>query len=212
MTNEEKIIWKKYPEFPFIEANQFGEVRTVDRYVTVKGRGKRLIKGRILKQHKNNMGYMYVGVGLNGKNIKLLVHRIVAASHLPNPNNLPEVNHIDCDPTNNRADNLEWCTHQENTAYRDRLGRTAKHNGPKKPVIAVNPDTFEVFWFETRNEAACQLGVDSSTVTKVVKGKRYRKTTGGYWFCNADENAVEKVKVRFGDEVAKKVKDLMKGD
>lgn len=49
MINTERPIWKTYPEFPFIEANQFGEIRTVDRYVTCRNGGKRLVKGRVLK-------------------------------------------------------------------------------------------------------------------------------------------------------------------
>jgi hypothetical protein len=50
MKNTEQAVWKPYPEYQFIEANQFGEIRTVDRYVQVKGQGRRLIKGRVLKQ------------------------------------------------------------------------------------------------------------------------------------------------------------------
>lgn len=49
MTNTEKPVWKTYPEFPFVEVNQFGEVRTKDHYVRGKNRSKRLIKGRVLK-------------------------------------------------------------------------------------------------------------------------------------------------------------------
>lgn len=60
MIYEDKAVWKTYPEFPFIEANQFGEVRTKDRYVRGRGGSKRLIKGRVLKQRDNGHGYMIV--------------------------------------------------------------------------------------------------------------------------------------------------------
>ena len=103
---EQDIIWKTYPEFDFIEANQFGEVRTKDRHVTRGDGRKQFIKGRILKQNKLPNGYMYVNFRVNGKKFHRYVHRIMATCFLPNPNNLPEVNHKDNDPTNNTAGNL----------------------------------------------------------------------------------------------------------
>lgn len=78
MTNiKEKPIWRVYPEIPFIEVNQFGEIRTKDRTVT-RGNGRRcFVKGRVLKQQRDRHGYMYVGISVNGKSVKLKVHRIV---------------------------------------------------------------------------------------------------------------------------------------
>lgn len=115
-----KAVWKTYPDYPFIQANQFGEIRTIDRYVKAKGQGKRLIKGRVLKPRDCGHGYMQVSFRANGKPVCLFVHRIVAICFLPNPDNLPEVNHIDCDPTNNRLDNLEWCTSEYSNTYREK--------------------------------------------------------------------------------------------
>lgn len=209
MSNRAEVeeIWKQYPNYDFIEASNLGRVKIKDRYVPSRG-GKRLVKGHVLKQYLDPNGYMYVEFSVNGKSVRLRVHRVIAASFFPNPDNLPEVNHIDCDPTNNRLDNLEWCTHQENIAYRGKLGHTSKHKDKMKPVIAINPDTFEIFWFESQNEAARQLHANSGNISEVVNDKRYR--AGGYWFCYADENAVEKVRERFGDKVAKKVDELMK--
>lgn len=59
MSNEEEV-WKVYPEYQFIEVSNLGRVRTKDRYIQVRGQGKRLIKGRILKQKDNGHGYMVV--------------------------------------------------------------------------------------------------------------------------------------------------------
>lgn len=199
----EEEVWKVYPDYPFIEASNLGRIRTVDRYVPGKRRSKRLIKGRVLKQRINNRGYMYVQFRVNGKKIFPYVHRIVATCFLPNPNNYPEINHIDCDPTNNRLDNLEWCTHEYNTAYREKYGKALG-----RPVIAINPETSEVFWFESQHEATRYLSVCTSSINEVVKGKRHK--AGGCWFCDADENAVDKTKVKFGDEVANKVEKLMR--
>lgn len=203
---EQEEIWKVYPEYPFIEASNLGRVRTKDRYVTVKGQGKRLIKGRVLKQWNNGRGYLCVSLHLSGKTIHLYVHRVIATSFLPNPNNLSEVNHIDCDRTNNRLDNLEWCTRQENIAYRDKLGHGVNNN-PGQPVIAVNPETSEVFWFKSQSEAARQFGISQGNIPQVIKG--HYNTAGGYWFCCVDEKTVGKTRVKFGDKVAHEVEKLI---
>lgn len=207
MTNKiEEEIWKVYPDYPFVEVSNLGNVRTKDRYVPNGKNSKRLVKGRVLKQQLLPNGYIQVRFGVDCKYVHLYIHRAVAICFIPNPNNYPEVNHIDCNRINNRVDNLEWCTPEYNIAYREKHGIALNH-----PVIAINPETSEVFRFESQSEAGRQLGADQSAIAKVTKGKLY-KTTGGCWFCNVDENAVEKVRIKFGDEVAKKVEDLMKSD
>ena len=209
MVNTEKEIWKPYPEHPFIEANQFGQIRTKNRYVMCKNGVKQFVKGRILKQYPNNGGYMRVSVSVNGKRMNLLVHRIVASAFIPNSDNLPEVNHSDNNPANNAVSNLEWCTSQYNTAYREKYGVSAKEvtKALRKPVIAVNLETLEVFYFESQNEASRQLGIDRRHVNNAIRG--LRKTTGGYWFASADSNAIDKTRAKFGNELTNKVEELM---
>lgn len=87
--------------------------------------------------------------------------------------------------------------------YREKYGKALG-----RPVIAINSETSEVFWFESQHEAERKLGVKNSHINAVVKGRRY-KTTGGYWFCDADENAVEKTRSKFDDEIARKVEELL---
>lgn len=197
-----KEVWKPYPEYPFIQGNRLGEVRTIDHYVTGSRGGKRLIKGHILKQHRNNIGYMRVHFSSNGKQVNRSVHRIIASCFLPNPDNLPEVNHKDCDPTNNCIDNLEWCTHEYNTEYREKYGTALNH-----PVIAINLATQEPSLFPLQCEAGRELGISPKSINQVVRNKR--KTTHGYWFTYADKSAVESTRRKFGDEVAREVEQLM---
>ncbi len=121
-TRKQVSIWKTYPDYPFIEANQFGEVRIKDRYITYKDGRKRLYKGHVLKQYLNKNGYMQVVFSVDKKQVNLYVHRIIATCFIPNSDNLPEVNHIDCDRTNNNLNNLEWCTHEYNNQYREKYG------------------------------------------------------------------------------------------
>lgn len=203
---KEKAVWKTYPGIDFLQANQFGEVRTIDHYTEGKDRKRRFIKGHVLKQYADRHGYMQVYPYVNGKHVKLQTHRIVATCFLPNPDNLPEVNHKDNNRKNNSVSNLEWCTPQYNTAYREKYGKSAAEVSGR-PVFAVDLKTLEVLHFESQHEAARQLGVSVGNICDVLKGRR--KQTHGFWFCYTDSNAVEKTRVKFGDEVAHEVKALM---
>ena len=206
MMNKENIVWKTYPDYPFIQANQFGEIRTVDRIVINKAGREILIKGRMLKQSECHAGYLRVGFKVNGKHIDLRVHRIIATCFLPNPENLPEVNHKDNNPKNNSVENLEWCTRQYNIAYKEKYGKSAAEVSGR-PVFAVNLKTFEVLYFKSQCEAARQLKTFKQSIHNVLKG--LAETSVGYWFCEADENAIENTRAKFGDEVAGKVQALL---
>ncbi|AIS73905.1 HNH homing endonuclease [Lactobacillus phage Ldl1] len=204
MTNEaeEQEVWKPYPKYPFIEANQLGEIRTVDRVVTYKNGAKRFYKGKVLKQQLERNGYLRVGFGINGKVVHLLVHRIVATCFLPNPKGLEQVNHKDCDKTNNSVENLEWCSTSYNIQYREKYGKALGH-----PVVAINLKTLKVLFFKSQREAARQLRIFNQNINDVTKGKR--RQTHDFWFCCANENAIKKVKEKFGDELASKVERIM---
>ena len=78
-------------------------------------------KGK-LKTRLNKDGYLIVTVGSNHRTTKT-VHRIVAELFIPNPNNLPEVNHKDCDRSNAKADNLEWVSRKDNVRYSSNQGK-----------------------------------------------------------------------------------------
>lgn len=73
--------------------------------------------GRLLKQVKNKDGYLQVGLREDGKSKSFRVHRLVAFAFIPNPDNLPQVNHKNEDKTDNRVENLEWCDAKYNSNY-----------------------------------------------------------------------------------------------
>lgn len=93
--------------------NSDGEVKSLDRYVKQWRGGLKPVKGRVLKPF-NNKGYHQVEVCIFGKRKKKSVHRLVCESFLPNPEAKPQINHIDGVKTNNKLENLEWCTSKEN--------------------------------------------------------------------------------------------------
>lgn len=189
---DEDVVWRTYPGYPFIEVNQLGEIRVKDRTIIGKDGKKHHFNSRILKQEDNGRGYMRVKFRLNGKTVHIYVHRAVAICFLPNPNNYPEVNHIDNNPKNNVVSNLEWCTHEYNEAYKKKFGSSqAELFG--RPVFAVNLETGKVLWFESQHEAARQLGVGNSQICAVVKGKLNQ--AGGFWFTE-NESEISEEKIR----------------
>lgn len=110
--------WRKIVGYEGLyEVSSLGRVRSLDRYVKTCYEAYKLQKGKILNPGKNTNGYLQVVLHCNGKYKKCLVHRLVSQAFLPNPDNLPEVNHKDEDKTNNRVENLEWCTAKYNLSY-----------------------------------------------------------------------------------------------
>ena len=95
-------IWKEIKDYPNYQISNLGRVKN---------------KKRILKQYCNDKGYLYVSLSKDNKRKFVRVHRLVAMTFIPNINNLPEVNHIDENKTNNYVTNLEWINHIENVRY-----------------------------------------------------------------------------------------------
>lgn len=188
MIENEKEVWKSHPDIPGIEVSSFGRVRTLDRVVSSEN-GTRFIKGRVLKQSDNGNGYLYVNIPIDGKQAKKYVHRLVARTYLPNPGNLPEVNHKSCIRDDNHVSNLEFCTRSYNRQYREKYGISLG-----SPVFAINLDTNEVSHFRAQREAGRKLGINQCDVNAVLKGRQ--KTAGGYWFVNDDKNADYAIKCK----------------
>lgn len=122
-------IWKDILGYEgFYQVSSFGRVRSLDRYDS----RNYFRKGRILKLSADRKGYLRVGLHSNGKEKFYSVHRLVAEAFIHNPDNLPEVNHIDEDKTNNRVENLEFCDSKYNNNYgtrKDRIRNTKLKKG-----------------------------------------------------------------------------------
>lgn len=111
--SEEGELWKSCPEFESkYLISSHGRVMGIGTYNTCK-------KGELIKLHKKSgrNGYMQARFYDNGKVKTIEIHTLVAKAFIPNPDNLPMVNHIDEDKTNNHAENLEWCDNLYNIRY-----------------------------------------------------------------------------------------------
>ena len=127
-------LWKDVKDYEGLyQVSTFGRVRSLDKYIDVKIRNvdKVLKQGKILKPVCNKNGYLKVNLCKNGKVKIYSLHRLVAKTFIPNPDNLPCVNHKDEDKTNNYPYNLEWCTHEYNNNYGTHNERIALNKSKK---------------------------------------------------------------------------------
>ena len=138
-------------------------------------------KGLVNPYDKMNAKYKLVGLyDENLKSHKFSVHRLVAKHFLPNPNNLPEINHIDEDPSNNAVSNLEWCDRKYNTHYGTRCQRIKEESPLKKSVDLYKYDTDEfVGTYESITKVAEEIGATVSNICATLHGRR--KHAKGYY-------------------------------
>lgn len=120
---------------------------------------------KFLKPFDDGHGYLCVNLFKDGKRKHYKIHRLVAETYLPNPNNLPQVNHIDENKSNNALLNLEWCTAAYNINY-----------SKAKKVICL--ETNEIF--DSITEAAKAVNISKSHITECCKGK-LKSAAGYHW-------------------------------
>lgn len=133
-------------------------------------------KERILKPYLNNNGYCYVNLSKEGKIKNYTIHRLVATTFLPNPDNLSQVNHKNEDKTDNRVSNLEFCDNRYNSNYGTRNERMAKAR--QKPIIQLSKDNVYVKQWESATQVERELNINDGHIGDCCKKKR--NTSGGY--------------------------------
>jgi len=148
-------------------------------------------KVAILKPAKDKRGYLRVGLAIEGKLVTKKVHRLVATAFIPNPENKPQVNHIDGNKQNNNVINLEWCTAKENTAHAIKMNLFSFQTSEKSINITIKRGELngksiltesEVVQIRnlfkpriyTREMLAKQFGVKASTIKDIVNKKSWR--------------------------------------
>lgn len=190
-------IWKDIEEFEGLyQVSNLGRVRSLGHDTWH--------KGRVLKQSFDGKGnYLFVGLHKDGKIKQKNVHRLVAETFIPNPNNLPCVNHINEIKTDNRAINLEWCTVEYNSNYGNakknmidsrrknndqeeinrKIKETKRKNGSfscEKPVAQYTMDGILVSTYDSATDAERKTGISRGGIQRCCVG-RYSQAKGYVW-------------------------------
>ena len=175
-------IWKDIKKFPKYQISNYGNIKNKKT-------------NKILKTYKNSL---YINIKLykdDKKSHRVNLHRLIAETFIPNPYNLPCVNHKDGNKKNNNIENLEWCTYSYNTKEAFRLGIQKTWCGTKfgkdhpnykfrgkwptqKRIIQLTKEGKKIKIFNSASEVERILKINSSHIREVCKGKR--KTAGGY--------------------------------
>lgn len=167
-----------------ISGENWKQIDNTRYYVSDKGRVKNADKGTLLYPFLCK-GYYYVHLGRVRKE---RIHRLVAIAFIPNPDNLPEVNHKDENKLNNSIDNLEWCDGKYNMEYS--FG---------KKISQYDAKTFELInTFNSAAEASRVLNLDKSSILKCTKHNKRNATVGGFIFRLSNDKLVDDIKVKQG--------------
>lgn len=178
-------IWKKIDNFDNYEVSTLGRVRSIDSTVMRSNNRQFTIKGKIRSLYTSQGGYSNVSLCDNsGKWCRQQVHRLVAEAFLPNPNNLPQVNHKDENKLNNCVDNLEWCTANYNANYGNRNYNTSSSlkNNIKisKVILQYDKDQNLITEWPSINEIKRSLGYSTGNIYACCNYK-YKQAYGYIW-------------------------------
>lgn len=162
-------LWKDIENFNGLyQISNFGNVKSMPKMVIFSNGRKRHYDELILKLRKDGKGYNFVTLYKKDFNIQVRVHRLVAEAFIINHNNSPCVNHKNGIRTDNNIENLEWCTHSENTL--DGIKRGTINNPSKKISIedAVKIRDIYSSTAHTQKEVGEMFGLTQSQIHRIV--------------------------------------------
>ncbi len=173
------------------QVSNTGKVKSLERTVWNSRGFYRTVQERILKPYDNGKDYLRVELFKEGKGKTYLVHQLVSQAFIPNPNNLPIINHKNEIKSDNRVSNLEWCDYSYNNTYNGKAKKAGKKVAEKrkKPVISVDKESGLIMFWESTKEASMQLNISTGGICDCLKGRQ--KSAGGfYWHYASDSEEV----------------------
>jgi len=173
MVSSSKEVWKPISCCPRYRVSSLGRIQGV--------------KVAIMKPWAMSGGHLFIRLRNKNGYVGSSVHRLVAETFIPNPHNKPEVNHKDCNPQNNKVENLEWVTHKENAIHSYNvsgrkgvgpIGQTGARSKCSIPVLQMTMNGKVICEFAGISEAERITGIANSNICNVCKGKK--DNAGGF--------------------------------
>lgn len=161
------------------EVSDIGRVRSVARPVRNRWGTETIRSSKLRAIGVKREGYRFVNLFRKQHGKPMYVHRLVAMAFLPNPNDYPQVNHLDGDKSNNRSSNLEWCTGSVNCRHAINENLYDQARGESTPMAKVTErDVLEMrrLWRAgiMQKDIAEKFGVGRKAVTKIVNYQRWK--------------------------------------
>ena len=172
-------VWRDVKGYEGLyQVSSDGRVKSLERTFIDKIGRERYVKERILKPAFNGRGYLFVNLYAGGKPKMHKVHRLVCQSFHDNPDNKPQVNHINEIKTDNRSSNLEWATARENSNFGTRTERSGK--AQSKPVAQYAQDGELIKIWPSVRGAERKTGFSHCYISQAANGKR-KQAYGFIW-------------------------------
>ena len=190
--------WKAIPGYEEYQVSTLGRVKRLAYYKNVCGGSKQYCKERILKPQTRKRGYQVVMLSKNSKAKSFLVHRLIAMVFIPNPDNLPQVNHKDENTSNNCVNNLEWCNQCYNSNYgtsKYRISTKLKNGVLSKPVEQYCKNGMFIMEYPSAIEASRVLGLNVSGIISCCNNNPKYSHCGGYqWKYKNSDKIIEDIR------------------
>lgn len=188
-------VWKDVIGYEgFYQVSNMGRVKSLDRIIVGKDDRSKHLSERVLKQynyvrHKNGekevTKYMFIRLCSGNVMKNFFVHKLVATAFCTKSKDDTEVNHIDENPANNRADNLEWCTHSENINHGGRNRKVAERTPNRREVDQYTKEGVFIKRHFSISDAARETGIDASQISMCCR--RITRCAREFLFCYAGE-------------------------